>query len=399
MYTMTIDDRVLFDPSMLDYSLEAPRLALEANKFGTLTFAIYPNHPEYANVTTKSSRIKVYHDDVLIFEARPAQYHRTLHNGIEWTCEDAMSRLKDVAWRPEKYTAGQATNHALAWLLGKYNGVVDDYFSVVDPEDEYDHAWMKFTAGDVSVDGYEVGIETKDVAYDSIWDMIVANTIDKYGGYLVPEYSESDGITLHYLDEEHLPEQEQDIILGFNLQDLNIETDTEELFTVLIPLGKDQKSADPAVASDKKLPLTIDGLYIKDNDKVAQFGWIEHVETWDEVDNAATLATKGNAYYGKHAGKVARTLTISALDLHDAGVNVASLKWLARAHVVSEPHNIEAWYPIRRMEISLGEPQASEIEIGTERETMTDRLRKDARRAQKYYMTLDDRVWDLEDTE
>ena len=398
MYTMTIDDRILFDPTLLGFSLEQPKLALEANKFGTLTFTIYPNHPEYANISIKTSRIKVYNDDTLIFECRPAQYRRTLHNGYEWTCEDALSRLNDVAWRPEKYTKGAGDNYALSWLLGKYNTVIDNYFAVIDPQSQIDHDYMKFTAGDVDVSGYDNEIETKDVAYDTIWDMIVANTIDKHGGYLVPEYSEFDGITLNYLDEDNLPTQEQDITLGFNMQDLTIETETEDLFTVLIPLGKDQAPADPSVASDKKLPLTISGLYIKDNTKVTSYGWIEHIETWDDVDNATTLATKGQEYYTKHAGKIARTMTINALDLHDAGVNVDSLVWLAKAHVVSSVHNIEEWYPIRRMELSLGEPQASNIEIGNERETMTDRLRKDARKAQKYYTALDDRVWDLEDT-
>ena len=394
MYTMKLDGRPLFDPTLLDYSLEDPKLSMEANKFGTLTFTIYPNHPEYANVSMKTSRIKVYSDDTLIFEARPAQYRRTLHNGYEWTCEDVLSRLNDVAWRPVKYT-GTGTSAPLTWLLGQYNGVID-------PGNHNAH--LHINAGSVNVSGYTGGVETKDSAYKTFWKMIVENTIDIAGGYLVPIYTEDAGITLNYYDAEHLPEQAQEIVLGENMQDLTIDINTNELFTVLIPLGKDQNAG--SGASDKKLPLTIasvnsGSIYLtrsSPHDDVGSYGWIEHTETWSDIDSASDLKTKGQEYLDKLAGHVARTMTINAYDLHDAGVDVAALKWLAQTHVTSSIHNInDEVYPLRRMELSLGEPQASVIEIGTEKETMTDRLRKDARKAQKYYTYLDDRVWDMED--
>lgn len=394
---MTIDGRPLFDPSIPGYALEEPKLSLEANKFGTLTFSIYPNHTEYANFVMKKSRIKIYNDGDLMFEARPAQRRLNFRGGLDITCEDALSRLQDVVWRPRVY--GGSASDIIDWLLEEYNNMID-------PDEE--KLWLHVNAGEVHVDDWSMDIDFTDKAYSTIWDLLMDFTVNDSGGYLVPIYSENTGITLDYLDDDHLPVHTQTIQLGMNMTDLYIESKVaDDFFTVLIPLGADTKNADPSLSSDKKLPLTIKSvnsnkIYLE-SDYVDSFGWIEKTHTWEKVKDASKLKTKGQKYLNKHAGQVTTTMSVSALDLHDAGFDVAPLvgtaRWIMRVPVISAPHNINGNYTIRRIEVMLGSPDATKIEIGNERATVTDQMQQNTRLAREYYLSLSDRVFDLEDVE
>ena len=50
MYTIYVDGRLLYDPRIQDTALKNPILELEANKHGSLSFTIFPNHAEYGNI-------------------------------------------------------------------------------------------------------------------------------------------------------------------------------------------------------------------------------------------------------------------------------------------------------------------------------------------------------------
>lgn len=49
-YTIKCDDYVLHDSQSQSLRLSSPKLNLELNKNGTLTFTIYNNHPYYNKI-------------------------------------------------------------------------------------------------------------------------------------------------------------------------------------------------------------------------------------------------------------------------------------------------------------------------------------------------------------
>ena len=71
MYTMTIDNMTLYDPTTSEYLLEAPLLHLEANKIGTLTFTIYQDNPQYEGIVLRQSIIRLYRDGAIYMLFRP----------------------------------------------------------------------------------------------------------------------------------------------------------------------------------------------------------------------------------------------------------------------------------------------------------------------------------------
>lgn len=395
MYTITCDGRPLFDPSVPGYALESPKLELEANRFGTLTFTIYPDNPEYSNIVIKKSRIKVYRDGVLIFEARPALYNHTLTGGVEYTCEDALSRLNDILWRPETFET--TIINPLQELVLRYRiGQGSEETGLIEPD------WLNFYIG--TVYGYHlnpIDVDKGGNAYEKLWDAIADPYIEENGGYFVPTYSENNGITLDYYGgDEYLPQHPQAIELGKNLADISIEIDAEDFFTSLIPQGADEKIDDPDPDEIKKMPLTIadvnDGKVYLDSSGVATYGRIERTVRWDWIKNATDLKGKGQTYLDKYGNKFVKSISLSALDLHDAGFNVDALEWMTQVRVVAPTHNIDDYYTVRRMEIMLGDPSATQIEIGNERPAITNRVTGNAGAAKNMINALDDRIFRLE---
>lgn len=103
MYTMTIDKRPLYDPARTGYALEIPDGVFEANKIGTLTFTIYPEHPEYNSITPRVSVIRVYRDGDIYALYRPVRARRMLQGGMEYTCEEMTALLNDFMRRPAAF--------------------------------------------------------------------------------------------------------------------------------------------------------------------------------------------------------------------------------------------------------------------------------------------------------
>lgn len=124
MYTMTIDKKPFFDPRMDEYALERPTLTQEANKLSTLTFTIYPNHPEYANINKRRSIINIYQDEALIMRLYALKSKLNTKGGIEYKCAELASILNDIRKRPGGFRGTPAgyLNHVLDDFNDRYEG-------------------------------------------------------------------------------------------------------------------------------------------------------------------------------------------------------------------------------------------------------------------------------------
>ena len=255
-----------------------------------------------------------------------------------------------------------------------------------------------FSVGETPHSGSEA-VELYNDDYVGYWDLIQKNLVEGHGGYLVPRYTAST-ITIDYTDDEHLAESSQKIVFGDNLNDLFVETDSAETFSVLIPLGKDKSVSG---LHTKNTPLTIVGDsrsggkdYLESADGLTLYGRRETTMKWDDISNAHDLYDKGLEYLNENAVKLKEKITLSANDLRYAGINIDYMSFMEKVEVRSLLHSVVDYYPLSEMQLSLNEPTASKLTLGAETQTLTDRMIGNANAANSMYSALSGRVFNLE---
>ena len=423
IYTITCDGELLFDPRLQDYALQNPVLDREANRAGTLTFTIYPNHPMYGQVHFLKSRLKVYRDGTLIFIARPSHVKRNFRSGIEYKCEEILAALDDVLFRP---SGNKSTYPGLVgYTYTYYVGLAQNNISMplIDIGEHSPNVGK--------IDGSSINYKTKAIADDSYptcLELLQKEYLDddEEENYLLPRYgtyhregtvpAPREGEDCLFPDiyaAEDLPICSQTIEFGRNMAELFIELDKEDFFTALIPLGADKKnvnkfddSDDTGVKEDDKIPLTINRYgntwtgpdYIEDADLAAEYGHFETTHKWEKVKDRAKLQTKGHEYYDKNFGKPFEEITLSAIDLAYLGNDYEAFDFMHKVRVISELHGVDDYYIIKRMKIPLGSPDKAIFEFGDKKRSMTDRVTSAGRQQSRQSGSLDNRIYILENT-
>lgn len=261
---------------------------------------------------------------------------------------------------------------------------------------------IAFSAGETPHSG-EDAVEFINDDYVGYWDLLQKKIVEEYGGYLIPRYTEN-SITIDYMGDEDLTLSEQSIAFGENLNDLFIETDAAETFSVLIPLGKDVSATGIHAGQAKNTPLTIKSVnggldYLESADGLTLYGRREATQRWNDISSASELMQKGQEYLEENAVKLKEKITLSAIDLRYANVDIAYLSFMSRVEVRSLLHSVMDYYPLSEMQLSLSQPTASKLTLGAETETLTDRMAGNANAANSMYSALSGRVFDLENPE
>ena len=407
MYTIMLDKITPFYNPLDDTTpLFSPVITLEANKLATLTFTIYPDHPQYGNILLKRSRFWVYRDGVFMMTFRPVNVRRNMRNGLEYQCEEAFGVLSDYIYTVNAY----GDNNPVAAI-----------FNYIIATARVSLQYEQMAVGNISTALSGIALEEKFAVkeYKPIYDVLSGFISDheEYHGYFVPRYSDATTpptIYWDYLVENDLPLSQQSITFGRNLSDLLIDSELDDFFTVLIPLGADKKtsSADRAKGAANKEPLTIDeesrtityhGITVgvssyglEDIEYSNIYGKIEKTASFPDVKTASALFDKGLEYLENNRGNIAQTVEIKAVDLRDAGVDVEHLRWMTRVPVYSPVHGIAREYLLTRFEIHLDNPLGNVITLGDTKKTLTDIAASNAAAAGQQIGSLDNRVFGLE---
>lgn len=315
------------------------------NAFGALSFTLYPPHPAYNQLTKKNNILSVYQNGTLIGKYVPTYKRRVFNSGIEYKCKNIICLLDDYYYRATEFT-GTASAFVQS-VLSSYNAHVGQSYKI--------HAGYIHTA---SVE-YEVP------APDTCWDAL-QTLVEKNQGYFVPRTSNGT-IYLDYLSESDLPISEQQIVFGENMTDLFIETDTDNCYSVLYPFGTNEDDETVSIAS---VNGGID--YLENATAVAAYGRREKRMSWTNVESPSQLLSLAQAQLSQITPLFSESVQLSAVDLHDAGVNTHALFFPARIDCISAPHGYSHRYPITRMETVLDAPQSVSISLGKIPITFTD---------------------------
>lgn len=224
--------------------------------------------------------------------------------------------------------------------------------------------------------------------YGKTWDILQSELVDVYGGYLVTRhetipYPLFPGLykRARYLDyvQDATERNVQGITFGTNLLDLNSYAKAEDIVTRVIAIGKKK--------SGWFIWETTDTLTATANDETAQklYGLITRYLVLDGTANTQqSLQDEADMELGKHL-RLADGITVKAVDLKDAGVDVGRIAFGKLTHIVSAPHGIDVWINCNKLVEPLDKPAKKEFTFGKKFSSISDLQALSARKATTAY--------------
>ncbi len=211
--------------------------------------------------------------------------------------------------------------------------------------------------------------------YGKTWDILQSELVDVYGGYLVTRhetipYPLFPGLNkrARYLDyvQDATERNVQGITFGTNLLDLTSYVKAEDIVTRVIAIGKKK--------SGWFLWETANTLTATANDETAQklYGLITRYLVLDGTANTQqSLQDEADMELGKHL-RLADGITVKAVDLKDAGVDVDRIAFGKLTHIISAPHGIDVWINCNKLVEPLDKPAKKEFTFGKKFSSISD---------------------------
>lgn len=363
MYQILLDDIVFYDVRDKDLNIDNPTLDLEINKVGTLKFKIFPSHPYFNNLENKVSKFTIKKGNRTIFKGRMVNEEQGINNSKNIEVEGCLVYLNDSVVRPYEFTGTPAEHFTN--LINNHNSQVAEY--------------QKFIIGDITVTDPNDYITRSSTNYRNTWDVLSSDLLKKLGGYLRLRFEE-DGTYIDYL-EDFDDTSTQIIELGQNLIDVLVKNNAATVYSVVIPLGKEQAEVKDEAGNviTPKQRLTIESVnngldYLINEEALNKYGWIvapTKDTTFEDVTIASNLLTKGQRYLDNEAVMLKSTLEVSPVDLNLTNSQIEAFFIYEYIRFVSKVHNINERYLSTKISIPLKNPKNMKLTLGEETSSLT----------------------------
>lgn len=237
MWFVKYGDEYLHDPRVSVFVTDAV-LSTEVNTSGEFKFTITKKHPLYEALREHDmdNEITVYDDDDLIFCGTIVEINKNFQLTAEITCQNELSYLNKSLIPPfstlsteSGETAPDNLSKFFEWLIEKHNSQVD--------------AKRQFVVG--RNDGSSIVEETfylSSDSYSSIGSIIKNDILENYTSYITIE-REDDKRVVNLL-KDFDPVNAQVIDFGVNLLDFTDGVVSDEVYTVMIPIGAAMKDTE-----------------------------------------------------------------------------------------------------------------------------------------------------------
>lgn len=359
MYSIYTGFQAIYAPSGLgtEYLVINPRYQHEINKAGMLEFTLTPENAMYGKLRQLTTPISLYHNGDEIFFGRIISVDQDFYRHERVTVEGALAFLHDVVIRPFSFTddTENCVRNYIERTLKVYNRAVED--------------WKKIYVGNVTVKESNNYLYRYKDGYNDAYEVLTDHTIEStLGGYL--SIRRQGGKT--YLDYTAEPGEisTQVIQFGKNLLDLSRFISAEDVYTVIIPTGKE-------VDGKKTLIKEVnDGKdYLESPTGISLFGRIERYVHFDEYTKPKWL--KNAAQKQLNAAILeAVSIEIKAVDLSLLNPEISGLKHGSMVRVLSLPHGIDEYMLCRKVDLNLNEPDDAVYTLGAEKTTLTGQQAK-----------------------
>jgi len=376
---------VIHTPYADGHKVSSGKLDLVSEGVSSFEFSINPDNPAWNNLRPLRTLIEVL--DVKrnkeIFSGRVLQPVQTMTSdglfSIKFQCESKLAYLQDSTQRHGEYN-NMTVKDFLQVIINRHNQQVEPY--------------KRFEVGNVTVTTSTDNIY-RFLGYEKTFDAIKDKLTDRLGGHI--RLREADGVSyIDYL--ETVGEvKNTPIQLRTNLKDMQKEIDPTDVITRLVPLGS-RLEAPEGETSVSEPRLTIESVnggvdYLDDTALIAEFGIIEGNVTWDDVNTASILKTRGEDFLlNQRAARVSYEVTPVNLSLIDTRF---------------EEFEVDNWYPIENPVLAISEPlqvigktidiynpELSKLQIGEKYKTLSD-YQAQANRQMMNVQLLEERVTSL----
>lgn len=206
--------------------------------------------------------------------------------------------------------------------------------------------------------------------YGKTLDILQSELTDKYGGYFVIRHgTDADGHPHRYLDymQKITDKNPQTIAFGVNMLDLTSYTKAEDICTRVIAFGTKTEKTWPFVDIQSIISQTA-------NDTKAQkiYGIITKViQVEGSYNNAQSLLNAAEKELAKNL-RYLNGMTVKAVDLKDAGIDIDRLAIGKQTHIFSAAHGVDTWLLCSKLVEPLDAPDKKEFTFGTEFSSLSD---------------------------
>lgn len=361
MYKIYADDTLIYDSTFEDYRIGKGQITIELNKSGSCVFSVYPDHVYFDKFVRMKTIITVFKSEKIIFRGRILNDVTDYWNNKVITCEGELGFFQDSIIRPFEFSG--TPEQLFRKFVNEHNSQVD--------------AFKRFKIGTITVVDGNNYVARSNEGYESTLQNLRSRLLESaLGGNLYITHGE-DGTdpvpTLNYLA-DFTDVSTQPIEFGSNLKDYTKTVKSEEIATVIIPLGAEVGEA----GSGEKLTIKSvnNGLdYVYDKTAVNLYGKIVKMIEWDDVTDASNLKKKAEAYV-RESAKQNVTIELTAVDLHLLDRSIESFKMGDYIPVFSVPHNFDEVMLCNKQTIDLLKPDNDTVTLGYTVMTFTEKNSK-----------------------
>ena len=396
MYQLKYKNYILYDPRLADEKLivRDPSVKLAVSKAGEMSFTVDAEHPYLSNLRRMSGLVELLDGTFPIYRGRITSDIKDFYGAHKIETEGIMAVLNDSIIPPFNFpgdfeddtaykaaaASGNVVEFFFRWILSQHNAQVT--------------AEQQIKPGVVTVSDPNNYItrssEEYATAMTTISDKLLKSSL---GGNLLIRY-EDDGNYLDYYAALPLTNT-QTVEFAENLLDLSSETDGADIYTAILPEGKDGLTIGNLPDGDLTNDLVKSGKIIYSKSGVATYGRITRHIKWDDVTVDTNLRAKAKAALADNGLSMPETITCKAVDLGwQEGIQHFRVGRMTA--LVSTPHGYSASYPLMELAPDILDPGNTQITLGATQRTYTgsqiDAARNVGNRIESTRKELTDRV-------
>lgn len=373
MYQITYDHYILYDPRFATAEdklvITEPDVYLAVGKAGEMSFVLQPDHPYLDRLQRMQGVVSLLDDGVPVYRGRITKDNATYYGSRKITTEGLMACLNDSVMPPfsfpgdveedEEYqtaaASGNVVEYFFRWVLARHNAQVSEA--------------QQIKPGACTVTDSNNYIARSSTEYLTTMEVLTTRLPKSaLGGHLLIRY-EADGNYLDYYADLPLTNTQR-VEYAANLLDIVSERDGTEIYTSILPVGKDGLTIADIADGDLTDDLVKDGLTVYSRSGVAAYGRINRYVRWDDVTVVANLLAKAKASVSSAGLATQESITVQAVDLGWQD-SVQHFRVGRMTLLVSTPHGYNAAYALTELQPDILSPGNTRITLGATRQTYT----------------------------
>lgn len=373
MYQLKYKNYILYDPRLATPEdkliIRDPKVRLAVDQAGGMSFSLQPDHPYLDKLRRMNGVVELLDDATPIYRGRITRDTVDLYGTHTVETEGLMTCLNDSVIRPFAYpddfaedaeyqeaaASGNVVDYLFRWFLTQHNTQVSTE--------------QQIKPGTCTVTDPNNYITRSSSDYQTTMEAVKSKLFgSSLGGHLLIRYEEDGNYLDYYAD---LPlTNTQRVEYAANLLDIVSERDGTEIYTSILPVGKDGLTIADIEDGDLTDDLVKDGLTVYSRSGVAAYGRINRYVRWDDVTVVANLLAKAKASVSSAGLATQESITVQAVDLGWQD-SVQHFRVGRMTLLVSTPHGYNAAYALMELQPDILSPGNTRITLGATRQTYT----------------------------